>query len=318
MLCSMKSCLTAAFMLVVIAACSSTEPSPPLPTPTGQLLLKFHSDLTRVDPADGRMEPLLTAYGSSTRPYVISGVARLYGAEPETILLEALIPTTSQSPAGPRFVGLVNLATGSIDTLAFMPTGSYFMQGLAPDGRTPLINGDWQTRSIYWPDPATRTLVPYWTAPEGTRILNIGRGRWPGGVVIITTESPEGLPGELVIIDPASGGWTPLPVGSHPTVAGSDLAVSPDGRLLAFVSMDWDIYLISIDGAPAQHAPFPGLCPVFSPDGKFLAYAMPEEVGRRSHQRLMIRRLSDGHTWNYQHQHDLHDWDAYCPQDWIE
>src|SRR2546422_3983059 len=116
------------------------------------------------------------------------------------------------------------------------------------------------------------------------------------------------------LVDVATGKATDLTPMDHdvPTIAtggDGDVAVSPDGRTVAFAmhgdsvvadNTNVDIYLMGSDGSNIQRLttnPGAANTPRFSPDGKLFSYLSMERAGfEADRQRLMLLRRTDGRT----------------------
>ncbi len=153
------------------------------------------------------------------------------------------------------------------------PPGRYVQLQLSPDGQRLALQIDSPNSDVWIYDIADETLTrltseggefPIWT-PDGKRI----------------TFSSDRAAVPNLFWKPADGSSAAeqLTTSEHPV--DHSFAWSPDGQVLTFTethpTTGWDIWLLRLQGElkpqPFLRTPFQECCAVFSPDGRWLAYA---------------------------------------------
>lgn len=193
----------------------------------------------------------------------------------------------------------LDLATGAVTTLVEGVRAS--ATSLAPDGKTLMFGGPgWRTlRFALYTIELGSTAEPEvrWVAPESAPHQSIGNLQWlpdQSGLVGNLYELPSV---QMVHINPATGVITPITEPS-PTDMTRTLDVSPDGRTIAFNTNTGELRFITLSGgsAPGYPTGLRGLLPVFSPDGRLLAWSRFKD-GSLDTDGIWFYRFSDGAMW---------------------
>lgn len=172
-----------------------------------------------------------------------------------------------------------------------IPTELAWTVKLSPDGKDLLMGSD----KKLWDLPLDGNLGPGYSGTpvqintDGTEVEWTGLFWSYDGKWIAFNEYPEttdSLVNQWICIVP-SGGGKPVKVFKPyrgPRVVNYQMSISPDGKQLAFSSVEDDeqyIYSIPVDGGnPIKLADMEAREPVFSPDGKMIAFAADRGIGR--------------------------------------
>jgi serine/threonine protein kinase/Tol biopolymer transport system component len=227
--------------------------------------------------------------------------------DPDRLELVGNAVTLVEDAARSRYLGSVQFAVSAGGALVYLPAtdsrayltwisrdgrttrvgdvkGPYFAPRLSPDGTRIAVDIDDGQGDIGVYDLATGNFHrsthtpefdghPVWS-PDGTRFL-FASERGPGVQMFWKRWNDfRGAPGALAQV---AAGHPPLAPGEYARVPHS---WSPDGRFVAFTENHPDtrrnIWIAQVDGGgepyPLIVSPFEDTQPVFSPDGKWLAY----------------------------------------------
>lgn len=287
---------TFAASAVVAIGCSSGPTLPPTDTgPTGTLLVEGSitvgpgGGLLTIRLSDTLITPIASdVYGFVSRlsPDGTTAYAFSFPTPQDVFRLvasrrpgEAVSLLEFQWPASTP-VGLA--VDGSGERIAFIE-GNYG-QGLATVRLHRLGRVGWTDLLTY-----TGELADLDWHRDGRRLVTTASAR-------VTTPDV----GRIAIIDVEAKTVTPITPPIERLLSGAVFA--PDGRSIVYsrINASGNVELASIgfDGGRATTLPaqLDGGSPVFSPDGKYLAYCDPVPVGNNRFRARFIRRLADGVT----------------------
>lgn len=164
----------------------------------------------------------------------------------------------------------------SDDTIAFLREGDLHLVNASSRATTQVSVSGNVAYLFGWSHDRTKLLV--------------GVGEYP---VILGSDMPRGT--DLWVMDVQVGKVTQLTqgLGVHPIYG---VAWSPVSHQIAYVTRDWDLYVVNSDGSDRQqlldgHA---GGWPSWSPDGSELAYSHMEEAGNWEVMNITVLTLTDG------------------------
>jgi Tol biopolymer transport system component len=219
----------------------------------------------------------------------------------------------------PQRINAISLVTGDTLLLATAPAPGTWLGPfrLSPDGSSLAAQlADGHGLHVVLMNIATGVMTPIVDRANAMDTLQFGSlrwtpdGRWLYGVTAVYEENRT----ELIRIELATDRFTVI----SPTTGydwGAWLDLSPDGRILAHGDGDGNVHFRDRNGGLLRGFPDIGpraTKPIWSPDGKFLAY---QQFGPPpSHElTIMIMRLSDGTRWPLEIDADFEVWLS----DWI-
>ncbi len=262
-----------ALALAVLTACSSTEPGPePLPEPRGKLLVSYSgvnpdsSGLVIRDVASGRDTMIVKQAPGA--PVYVGG---------RTSALPSRRSVAGLSPNGSA-VREISLLDGTVTDLFTPPTGERVTQVAAtPSGHQLAVMFGWPfggPPQLVVVDLSTMQATVWWHGKVGDDVLVLGFEPVTGGLMLVVgTLGPTTEPGLYLVRGP--GAALELVISSSEGVFGPcDYQAAPDGAIV-YRGHDRELKMYRPPWVADGPAISPGIlayCPVFSPDGEFLAY----------------------------------------------